>query len=86
MTDSCCGAGKRHAVNGLFDDVTTPVLKALVSHESESDVKSMLGSVYLRVGDVFENYFVHLYIVFLQRNLILAGTKFSELEVFAKIR
>ena len=30
-------------VNGLFDDVTTSVLKALASNESESDVEVDVG-------------------------------------------
>ena len=61
-------------MNGLFDDVMTPVLKALVPDESESDIEVNAGKYYLRVVDVFENYFVQLFIVFLQRNSILAGT------------
>ena len=33
------------AVRGLFDDVTTSVLKALVSDESESDVEVNVGKL-----------------------------------------
>ena len=33
------------AVNGLFDDVTTSVLKALVSDKSESDVEVNIGKL-----------------------------------------
>ena len=45
-------------MNGLLDDVevTTPALKILVSDVSESDVE-VVGGDYLRVVDVFENYF-----------------------------
>ena len=45
-------------MNRLLDnvDVTTSVLKILVSDESESDWKS-LESDYLRVIDVFKKYF-----------------------------
>ena len=61
----------------MFDYVTTSVLKALVSDESDSDVKvnvgKLVGSDFLWVIDVFENYF-SLLISFLQRTLILWGT------------
>ena len=45
-------------MNGLLDnvDVTTSALKILVFDESESDME-VVGSDYLRVVDVFENYF-----------------------------
>ena len=33
------------AANGLFDDVTTSVLKALVSDKSESDVEVNVGKL-----------------------------------------
>ena len=47
------------AVNGLFDDVMTSVLKALVSNITSWNQtwKSTLGSDYCRVIDVFEDYY-----------------------------
>ena len=65
-------------MNELFDNLTTSLLKALATdrHELESQTwKSTLGNdyMYLRVTDVFENYFFYL-LVFLQLALILAGS------------
>ena len=63
-------------MNGLFDDVTTSVLKALVSNITSRNQtwKSTLGSDYLRVIDVIETYFFYLYIGLFLQTLILAGT------------
>ena len=81
MSDCCCGAGneqckghKPPALNGFFD-VTTSVLKALVSDVMSWNQtwKSTLGSDYLRVIDVFGKLFL-LFIGFLQTNSISAGT------------
>ena len=46
-------------MNGLFGDVTTSVLKALVSDVTSRNQmwKSTLRSDYLRVIDISENYF-----------------------------
>ena len=97
MSDCCCGAGKEQctcheppALNGLLDNVTTSVLKTLVSDVTSRNQtwKSTLGSDYLRIIDVLENYlfYLFLFIGFLQTNSILAGTPFSEFGKIAKIR